>query len=230
MDLLGVKISKDGLKRTLYESLGLMGFEKSMLHKVLPESLEWDSEILDGLKIESIYSKYEKRLQKDMALLGDDSLEFPEDIDYSEIVGLSSEISSKLRSLRPSNMSQLRAIEGVTPAAVVAISIFCVSVMEGDVFSGLDVPRGTLDLFRAYANEIIRWNDSVKLVSKKDSLSENSLMHRHIFDSLQIIDFIMNDDVVLDIGSGAGFPGFVIAALTSSYVTLIEPNYKKAAF
>ena len=102
--------------------------------------------------------------------------------------------------------------------------------MEGDVFSGLDVPRGTLDLFRAYANEIIRWNDSVKLVSKKDSLSENSLMHRHIFDSLQIIDFIMNDDVVLDIGSGAGFPGFVIAALTSSYVTLIEPNYKKAAF
>jgi 16S rRNA (guanine527-N7)-methyltransferase len=102
--------------------------------------------------------------------------------------------------------------------------------MEGDVFSGLDVPRGTLDLFRAYANEIIRWNDSVKLVSKKDSLSENSLMHRHIFDSLQIIDFIMNDDVVLDIGSGAGFPGFVIAVLTSSYVTLIEPNYKKAAF
>lgn len=124
LDLLGVKISKDGLKRTLYESLGLMGFEKSMLHKVLPESLEWDSEILDGLKIESIYSKYEKRLQKDMALLGDDSLEFPEDIDYSEIVGLSFEISSKLRSLRPSNMSQLRAIEGVTPAAVVAISIF----------------------------------------------------------------------------------------------------------
>lgn len=124
LDLLGVKISKDGLKRTLYESLGLMGFEKSMLHKVLPESLEWDSEILDGLKIESIYSKYEKRLQKDMALLGDDSLEFPEDIDYSEIVGLSSEISSKLRSLKPSNMSQLRATEGVTPAAVVAISIF----------------------------------------------------------------------------------------------------------
>lgn len=121
LDLLGVKVSKDGVKRTLYESLSIPEFD---LHKVLPESLEWDRGIIDGLRTESIYSKYEKRLQKDMAMLSDESLVLPVEIRYSEISGLSSEVSSKLDKIRPSSMAQLRLIEGITPAAIVVISIF----------------------------------------------------------------------------------------------------------
>jgi len=124
LDLLGVPISRDGVKRALYDSLSLPGFELDVLHRLLPESREWEPDILGALKIESIYSKYEKRLQKDMALLADDSLVFPEGVNYSEIVGLSSEVSSKLERLRPSSIAQLRGVEGITPAALVAISIF----------------------------------------------------------------------------------------------------------
>lgn len=93
-----------------------------------------------------------------------------------------------------------------------------------------NVPCGTFDFFRMYAKEIIKWNAPVKLVSIGDALSEDFLIERHVMDSLQIINLIKSGDVVLDIGSGAGFPGFVIAALSDASVTLIEPNYKKAAF
>lgn len=93
-----------------------------------------------------------------------------------------------------------------------------------------NVPCGTLDFFRMYAKEIIKWNASVKLVSIGDASSEDFLIERHMMDSLQIINLIRMGDTVVDIGSGAGFPGFVIAALSDSSVTLIEPNYKKAAF
>lgn len=101
----------------------------------------------------------------------------------------------------------------------------------GNNLSDLEnVPCGTLDFFRMYAKEVVKWNSSVKLVSIGDASAEDFLIKRHMMDSLQVINLISSSDVVLDIGSGAGFPGFVIAALSDSSVTLIEPSYKKAAF
>ena len=58
-----------------------------------------------------------------------------------------------------------------------------------------------------------------------------TMWSRHIVDSAQLIDFAAETPGDwLDIGTGAGFPGLVIAALTDRMVTLVEPRRRRAAF
>lgn len=100
-----------------------------------------------------------------------------------------------------------------------------------DVFAG--VPRETLDKLHAYLTLVGRWNQGINLVSK------SSLEHgwsRHILDSAQL--FFQVEATYghwLDLGSGAGFPGLVVAILHYSMgkditMTLIEADQRKAAF
>lgn len=53
--------------------------------------------------------------------------------------------------------------------------------------------------------------------------------NRHIDDSLQLLSYVQSGDV-LDIGSGAGFPGLVIAVASQRPVTLVEPRRRRAEF
>lgn len=57
-----------------------------------------------------------------------------------------------------------------------------------------------------------------------------AMWNRHIVDSAQLLSFAPVDGVWLDIGSGAGFPGLVVAALSKQPVWLIEPRRKRADF
>ena len=58
-----------------------------------------------------------------------------------------------------------------------------------------------------------------------------TMWSRHIVDSAQLIELAADaDGDWLDIGTGAGFPGLVIAALTDRAVTLVEPRRRRAAF
>ena len=68
-------------------------------------------------------------------------------------------------------------------------------------YKNYDVPRGTME---AYINLLFTWNEKINLVSIKNN---DELMERHILDSLQLIEYIDKEQVVFDIGSGAGFPG-----------------------
>ncbi|MFY9237688.1 MAG: 16S rRNA (guanine(527)-N(7))-methyltransferase RsmG [Roseovarius sp.] len=87
-----------------------------------------------------------------------------------------------------------------------------------------------LDVFEALVR---KWNPAINLVSKA---SLPHLRDRHINDSAQLVD-IAPDSVGhwVDIGSGGGFPGVVIAILMSeaspdTKVTLVESDQRKAAF
>ena len=58
-----------------------------------------------------------------------------------------------------------------------------------------------------------------------------TMWSRHIVDSAQLIGFAAESEGDwLDIGTGAGFPGLVVAALTDRAVTLVEPRRRRAAF
>ena len=97
----------------------------------------------------------------------------------------------------------------------------------------LDVSRETIDNLNVYVDILRKWNATINLVSKG---SITDVWKRHILDSAQLFKFVTHDmEKWLDIGSGAGFPGLVIAILakgrfTNLQVTLIESDKRKCVF
>ena len=80
--------------------------------------------MLRRIEINAIYDKYIPRLQKDIELYNSDlQIDIPIDFDYKYVKGLSNEILLKLLKSKPANLHQLKQIEGVTPAAVIAITV-----------------------------------------------------------------------------------------------------------
>ena len=103
-----------------------------------------------------------------------------------------------------------------------------------DTFSRFtQVSRETITSLKKYEKCLIESNKTLNLVGKS---TINDVWIRHFLDSSQVIDFIdKNLKSVIDIGSGAGFPGLIVAILAKDRkipikVNLIEKSKKKALF
>ncbi len=94
---------------------------------------------------------------------------------------------------------------------------------------GILLNDAQLDKFSIYHKELLNWNEKINLVSEK---SAEDLVGRHFLDSLTALRFIDKKNArVLDIGSGAGFPGIPLKiACPSLDVFLLESNRKKTSF
>lgn len=94
-----------------------------------------------------------------------------------------------------------------------------------------DVPRETRDRLQNYVNMLMQWQKRINLIG---SGSSATIWERHIVDCAQLNRFGLEANTWLDIGSGAGLPGLVIAILRqpSSWLTmtLVESDARKAAF
>lgn len=96
------------------------------------------------------------------------------------------------------------------------------------VQAAFSVSRETRHRLEIYADLLVKWNTRINLVSP-DSIP--SLWARHIADSAQLFRFIpQNTPNLLDVGSGAGFPGLVLAILGAPSVHLVESDQRKVAF
>jgi 16S rRNA (guanine527-N7)-methyltransferase len=92
----------------------------------------------------------------------------------------------------------------------------------------VDVSRETCTRLRAYAAVLLRWNHTINLVAPGD---ERTLWSRHIEDCLQLVPLIPSGTrTAIDIGSGAGLPGLVLAIATGIPFHLVEADRRKAAF
>lgn len=97
-----------------------------------------------------------------------------------------------------------------------------------DVAGLLNVSRETLDRLKTYVELLQKWQRAINLVSQ-GTLAD--VWRRHILDSGQLLRFLpAGERPVLDIGSGAGFPGLVLAVLGAHDVRLIEADSRKCAF
>jgi 16S rRNA (guanine527-N7)-methyltransferase len=98
---------------------------------------------------------------------------------------------------------------------------------------GLDVSRETLERLELYESLLRKWNPAINLVSRT-TLSD--AWSRHFVDSAQLLALAPVDAASwVDLGSGGGFPGLVIAILANELrpdlsVTLVESDQRKAAF
>ena len=92
----------------------------------------------------------------------------------------------------------------------------------------IDVSRETRALLDRYVALILEENEHQNLISKS---TVEEVWGRHILDSAQLVRFAPQPDSSwLDIGSGAGLPGLVVALLTEGPVSLVEPRKLRADF
>jgi 16S rRNA (guanine527-N7)-methyltransferase len=92
-----------------------------------------------------------------------------------------------------------------------------------------EVSRETAERLDAFAELLLDWNRRINLISAQDAAR---LRQRHIEDSLQLLPLLPpGQGPLLDIGSGGGFPGLVLAAAEPERtVHLVESDRRKAAF
>ena len=84
------------------------------------------------------------------------------------------------------------------------------------------------EIFLPFIAELIKWNKSINLIH--DDTIKN-IHSRHILDSLQLSSFVdYSKDIIVDIGSGAGLPGMILAIDGARHVHLVEPTNKKTVF
>lgn len=96
-------------------------------------------------------------------------------------------------------------------------------------FQGLTgVSHETLERFIAYADLLVKWQTRINLVGKS---TVADLWRRHFLDSAQVFDALPPaTQTILDLGSGGGFPGLVMALMGVPMVHLAESDQRKCAF
>ena len=104
--------------------------------------------------------------------------------------------------------------------------------MTGEVSAPFDVSRETMERLTAFHDLVLKWNPRINLISKS---SVPLLWERHIWDSAQVIPLARSGDIWVDIGSGGGFPGLVVAILSletrpERHIRMIESDQRKSAF
>ena len=115
----GVKIAKDGVYRSANSVLAQKGVKFNKIKDIWPEIGEYSSEIEEQVEINAHYKGYMKKQKADiLAFKRDESLKIPSDINYDNFSGLSNEVKSKFKQIRPKTMGQALRIDGITPAAV----------------------------------------------------------------------------------------------------------------
>ncbi|MGO4909776.1 16S rRNA (guanine(527)-N(7))-methyltransferase RsmG [Pseudorhodobacter sp. W20_MBD10_FR17] len=98
---------------------------------------------------------------------------------------------------------------------------------------GINVSRETVEMLKTYEQLVRKWNPTINLASKQ-SMAE--LWSRHIVDSAQIFPHIPEaSKLCLDVGSGGGFPGIVLATISTALsqdrqFILVESDQRKATF
>ena len=104
---------------------------------------------------------------------------------------------------------------------------------KNEFFKSLNVSRETLNGFYEYETLLLKWNEKINLVSKNTLVD---IWERHFLDSGQIIKHVeASEKRWVDVGSGAGFPGLVVALLLRDRkidcdLVLVEKNPKKGFF
>jgi len=101
-----------------------------------------------------------------------------------------------------------------------------------DLARDLDVPRETLGKLQMYGDSLVKWQKAKNLVS---NTTLDDMWRRHFLDSAQLVPrlrevFGEKRLIMLDIGSGAGFPGLVLDVMGVGISHMVESNGRKCTF
>ena len=95
---------------------------------------------------------------------------------------------------------------------------------------GFSLTNSQVSLFTIYWENLKLWNSKINLTSIRD---DHEIIMKHFLDSVAVLNYfvVQENDLVVDVGSGAGFPGIPIKILMPSLdLTLVESISKKTSF
>ena len=232
----------DGVRRTAMDLLSLPGIELPGLTRIWPELADFGADIVEQLEIDAQYAGYLDRQDADILAFRQGRGPGPartSTIAHSRAFRprrrRSSAASAPPRWARPAR------IDGVTPAALTLVLAHvrpgarpsaCLRPFGPEEFAATTgVSRETLARLKAYVGLLEDWNARHNLVSA-GSLAD--VWRRHVWDSAQLAPLHSGRQrkTLVDLGSGAGFPGLVLAESCAAglRVTLFEATAKKCRF
>ena len=115
-----IKIAMDGVKRSGLDILGMKNVKLSHIRGIWADIPHYGHSIDEQVEINAHYSGYLPKQESDIKTFKkDEGLVIPIEIDYDSFSGLSNEVKSKLKLIRPKTLGQALRIDGVTPAAAI---------------------------------------------------------------------------------------------------------------
>ncbi len=94
---------------------------------------------------------------------------------------------------------------------------------------GISISEEQINQFKKYLSLLVEWNEKMNLTA---ITKEEEIIEKHFYDSIYSVkEFSYDDQSLLDVGSGAGFPGIPLKILFPNlFVTLLEPTNKRVSF
>lgn len=98
---------------------------------------------------------------------------------------------------------------------------------------GIDIANDQIESILLYLEQLNKWNKTYNLTSIRD---KNQMLIQHVFDSLSIVPVLnkitneQNDIKIVDVGSGGGLPGVILAIMGIEKVHCVDTVSKKASF
>src|SRR5262249_44895209 len=115
---------QDGQKRSLLKLMSLPGLNIETLAKIYPAILAQDQVCLRQVIIAESYRTLYNKTAQDIKIYEQEvDIKLPLDINYDEVAGLSNELKIKLKATTPINFAEAKRIQGMTPAAIIALHI-----------------------------------------------------------------------------------------------------------
>ena len=119
IDKYDIKIAKDGVLRSSNEILTHKGVDMIKIREIWPDIPFYNKEIDEQIEINAHYRGYLKKQKADiLAFKRDENLIIPDKVNYDNLSGLSNEVKTKFKEIKPKTMGQALRIDGITPAAV----------------------------------------------------------------------------------------------------------------
>ncbi|NMJ40935.1 tRNA uridine-5-carboxymethylaminomethyl(34) synthesis enzyme MnmG [Roseomonas sp. JC162] len=120
----GVAVNQDGRRRNVLEVLALPGADPARIDAAFPWLRDLAPALRAQLEAEALYAPYLRRQEAEMRLLErEERTRIPDDLDFTAVPGLSSEMRQRLTAARPATLGSAGRLPGVTPAAIAALAV-----------------------------------------------------------------------------------------------------------
>ena len=118
----GLKINKDGKKRSVLDLLSYVDIKITDLYKIWPQLKGIDKSIISQIESDAVYSKYLERQKLEIiSFKRDEAIPIPKNIKYPDIKGLSNEARDRIMKIEPTTIGHLSRMEGIDPSTVLKV-------------------------------------------------------------------------------------------------------------